>query len=675
MKNFKNFKQVRLFDNFKPLLLFLFCIAQIQIFAVNRTWVGTTAVFNTVTNWSPSTGTITNVDNLTVGTVTGTNVYPIISGNSNCLNIELTGNAVIDFQGSGTLNVHGNLTNSTSNEFAFDGLSGTISFRGNSNTTVSGNLYLYKAIVNKTNSSFKVSLATNSNIYIRYSLKLQVGDIDGSASGASLILDAIDASGNWQTAYLEGSSSGNDVIGQIKVRQIVRDNLKTYHYLSSPVLDNGQSYSTVSNLDPYTDQADIYNGSYTFPTTPIPDFIYYDETTADPNFNGLSADPQYGWKGTNPLTANDKRVVAGQGFNARFKPFFTNSIPQPIQWTGIPNNGNIISPTLTFTNNNEWADGSHLLGNPYPSPIDWQSVYDDVQEFPVIAVWQNNGTEYGGSYLIYDAQDNANSTLPDGRIAIGQGFFLNVLSSSSSNFTWKNSHRSYTVDPSFYKLTPIYAVDLNLGGINNKDIALIHFNQEGKNVKNIKKRFNPQNSIYTLNENQTLNVLNIDFPNAASEIPIGIRIAKNGNYFIDGAHILIPTNSHKVFLEDKLQNKIVEVEEGFRYNFSSASGTFDNRFVIRIISSNLINTISNSPFSNFATLSSNILTFQLGDFETRVANATLTDLSGRELWKGSVEIKNGKGELDKLHSIPNGILILTVDGKQNPTVLKIVNQQ
>jgi hypothetical protein len=650
-----------------------------QIIAQNRTFIGPTGQnWNALTTyWSP-TGFPTASD--TVLIPSGKTVA--ITGTANCKDVRVVGTGAIDFSGSGNLNVYRNLLNSTGNAAAFDGLAGTVTFKGTTSGnsfdgTIRGTTNLNKVIVDKFSSANVVSLVNGTEVSIRYSLYLKKGDMDARQGHSKLTLLAMDASGNWQTAYIDGTGAGN-VVGKITIGQITYNNYKTYHFLCGPVLDSSQTYWTTTQLHPFYDQAIVNNTGYVYPTGTIPDFIYYDETVDAPG-SGSGANNMYGWKGTNPQTTSSTRVGNGQGTCSKFKPFFTSGSPDPIQWTGIANNGNI-TVNLTYTNNSENGDGINLIGNPYPSPIEWQKVYDDLGEFPVIWIWQNDGGELTGSFYVYDAQNSGNTTYPEtnGRIAIGQGFHLIKDPLHASSVTWKNTYRTTAIDAAFYReasKTPILnAIDIKLGGLKNKDITLIHFGDynstDKKPIKNITKMMNPDNSLYTINQNKFINSLNLPFPSQETTIPMGITIAENGNYYLEAANINLETLQYKAFLVDLKTKKSIEIDADFKYEFEAQKGTDNERFIIRVVNKE---TIANTPVSKeYALINNANLEFQLSEITNELVNAMVTDATGKTIWSGNLNLQNGRGVI-KNDLLPNGLLFLNIISASKNTNFKLIN--
>ena len=446
------------------------------------------------------------------------------------------------------------------------------------------------------------------------------------------------------------------------------------------MLDSNETFWTTTQLHPFYDQTIINNTGYVYPGGTIPDFLYYDESIDAPG-SGSGADGTYGYKGTNPQTGSSSTKVAlGQGTCSKFKPFFTSGSPDPIKWTGIVNNGNIVVP-LTYTNHHENGDGLNLIGNPYPSPIEWQKVYSDSGYFPVIWIWQNDGGELTGSFLVYDAADVPNSTFPDseGRIAIGQGFTVVKDSlNTSSNFTWKNSYRATGIDPAFYREAPKIsvknAIDIRLGGLKNKDITLIHFGDynstDKKPIKNITKMMNPDNSLYTINQSNFINSLNLPFPSQETTIPLGITIAENGNYYLEASNINLSTSLYKAFLVDLKTKKIAEIDADFKYEFEATKGTDNDRFIIKVVNKE---TVANTPSSKeYALINNANLEFQLTEITNETVTANVTDASGKTIWSGNLILQNGRGQI-KNDLLPNGLLFLNIVSATKNTTFKLIN--
>ncbi len=631
-----------------------------------KTWVGGNGFWHIPANWSPGITQPSTSDEVIISSGN-----PKISTAATCAKI--TVNAPISFSGSGSLSIYGdlNISNST---YIGGGTSGTVLFRGGA-SNIKNDCELYKVTVNKTGD---LTLDASVSVTINYSLKIQNSNVVTTNSSAKLILNA--AVPGWQTAYIEGNTSNSaSVTGGVYVRQYVYETYKTYHHLSPPVHDNGTNYNSTTHLDGFTDQTDFYNSgfAYVYPVVvTIPDYIYYDETEEDPTASGSGADYQYGWKGLNPVNSTTNRVELGQGVCARFKPYASGPTAQLIEWYGDVNNQDITTPDITYTSYSERGDGYNLIGNPYPSPIDWQRVYDDIGEFPVMGIWQNDGGQYSGSYLKYDADNNSNSTLPDGIIAIGQGFFVEATSTTSQNITFQNSYRVGETSAPFYRKAPLNAIDLKLTGLNNRDLTLIHFddyNESDKRpIKNLSKWMNPQNSIYTLSDGEYNTALNLPFPKQETQIPLGFAVAESGEYAIEDAHIYLPDDgNYKAYLEDRQQKSTVEITPGFRYNFVSDAGRYDDRFIVRVLNRRNVSDNKNGSLQ-FAYLNNAQVFFQLAELDSKTVNAIITDASGRNVWQGQVNVSDGRGTIN-IGNLSPGILFVRIADNAKITTFTIAS--
>ncbi|WP_240471657.1 T9SS type A sorting domain-containing protein [Hymenobacter aerophilus] len=82
--------------------------------------------------------------------------------------------------------------------------------------------------------------------------------------------------------------------------------------------------------------------------------------------------------------------------------------------------------------------GWHLLGNPYPAPLDWNQARTGLPAGVIDAVYvYKSSSQYAGTYQFYQ---NGFGTLPGGLIPAMQGFFLRV-SQNVPSFSFQNSWR------------------------------------------------------------------------------------------------------------------------------------------------------------------------------------------------------------------------------------------
>ena len=102
------------------------------------------------------------------------------------------------------------------------------------------------------------------------------------------------------------------------------------------------------------------------------------------------------------------------------------SAPNTVDVTGVVNNGNL-SVTL-YNHNNTYTQGFNLVGNPYPSPIDWNASAGWTKTNIDNALYYFKASttdQYGGTYSTYingiSSDGVVNNIIPS-----MQGFFIHV---------------------------------------------------------------------------------------------------------------------------------------------------------------------------------------------------------------------------------------------------------
>jgi len=133
----------------------------------------------------------------------------------------------------------------------------------------------------------------------------------------------------------------------------------------------------------------------------------------------VNGTPVSGWTGyNNPLNA----LVPMSGYAVNLGP---DAGPLTADITGEVSNGDM--EMTVYNNNHPYTTGFNLVGNPYPSPVDWNLI-DALNSNIDNAVYYFNNSDidqYGGTYITY-----INGISNDGRatniIPSMQGFFIHV---------------------------------------------------------------------------------------------------------------------------------------------------------------------------------------------------------------------------------------------------------
>ena len=217
----------------------------------------------------------------------------------------------------------------------------------------------------------------------------------------------------------------------------------TYTRTSKAMLGNDYTYwsSPVENM-PVSDFGSPY--VYTFETANYKDLysgLGYPQTSGTPDQHDDNGDD---WIYEN----NSSMVVSGKGY-AVLKS--GNSGDHTVNFKGVPYNGFISIPVFLSGDDSVDDDDWNLLGNPYPSAIDARVfIHSNINLSGTIYYWTHN-SELGNGYSgpedkNYNPNDYASFNLsggvaastggeiPNGYIAAGQGFFMDVSQNGVISF-------------------------------------------------------------------------------------------------------------------------------------------------------------------------------------------------------------------------------------------------
>ena len=322
------------------------------------------------------------------------------------------------------------------------------------------------------------------------------------------------------------------------------------------------------------------------------------------------------------VAATDSHFVPGKGYAIRGKNSFdaNDLTASNFQFTGGINNG-VYSVTVqksknNIFNNNEYEHGYNLIGNPYPSNIDFEKLFDlktnKNKIFGKVWFWTNVAPRLNQSGSGYNGNNYASLTLTGGSppttsqpnsgltptqfIKVAQGFIVqvrDVMTTTSPKVThqldFDNSIRTDQVGV-FYNaknntsskdrfwlqmISPESFTNTILVGYVNG--ASNHYDGDyDAEVMSI-----GDDSVYTLLDSQRMQIDGRQYPLSTEDVVlIGTKYAKNGIYKISlGKTEGIFENGQSVYLKDKLLNKTVNISED-DYSFQAVKGTEENRFEI-----------------------------------------------------------------------------------------------
>lgn len=445
-----------------------------------------------------------------------------------------------------------------------------------------------------------------------------------------------------------------------------------YTYWSSPVV--GQNLYT-------------FSGGGLLGGTPKNRFWQYDEATDV--FKNIGA-----------FLLNDSSVfTTGKGYAIRGQSQFSETMPTTsfeFAFTGIPNNGD-----LSFVNlKNSGADkGYNLIGNPYPSSIDFDALYtaNSGKIYATAYFWTNQdmtvktqqGSGYAGNnYAIYnltggtpaveidaapDLPEEAEGT-PNNIIKVGQGFIVKSKSAGANqplNFTnamrivengvFFNNKKSTEKNRFWLRLTTPSNVTNTL---------LIGYIPTATNDFEIDYDAElfivGSDSFYSILGSKKLAIQGKRTFSADDQVDLGNVYAQSGNYKISlkNAEGIFDGNQN-IYLRDQLLHKTVNLTMT-DYVFQAVKGTDLNRFQIVYKEDAVLGTgsLTKSDFSvyrdgeDYVIHSSKIL----GRIE-------LYDASGRLVKSQKTTDKSMRMDVSVFN---NGVYVMKIENSGDVRTVKII---
>ena len=421
--------------------------------------------------------------------------------------------------------------------------------------------------------------------------------------------------------------------GSVTVRRITSAKLNDYVYFSSPVANfpvTSISPATSTNLiwkwNPTLANSNNGQGSWVHPTfTPTPD--------------NMAVGVGYiikGLTGTNDASfTNYLATFVGTPFNG---------IKQPSISRGDITTSAGAFPAAPYAGTNgatitQFGDNMNLIGNPYPSSISaikfltlntnidgnirlW--THGTAASISTSPYYGTYGYNYSpGDYITYNV--SGTSTGPSvfsGFVASGQGFFvtMNDGATSTQTVTFNNAMRrngsTYYDNSNFYRTTSSHNTVVPID-IERHRIWLDLVNTTGTATRTLMgyidgatmekdRLFDASTSVgnfqnlYSLIDNKPYGIQGRALPfDSEDKVPLGLNLTASGTYTIaigvtDG---LFHETNQDIYLEDKVLNIIHDLRQA-PYAFTSESGRFDTRFILRYnttaLGTNDFETLNNS---------------------------------------------------------------------------------
>ena len=479
---------------------------------------------------------------------------PVLSGGTAAAvsNLTVDNGASLTVNGN-TIRISGTITSSGT----FNAAGGTVELNGTAAQSIGAGVFDGN-VINGLIVSNNAGVTLQGPLNVRGVVLVQNGDL--STGGHLTLLST--ASG---TALIDGSGTGS-VTGNVTMQRYLPSGYG-YKYFSSPF----QS-ATVSE---FGDDIDL---TYSFPL-----FYRYDE-------NSIYA----GWVS----------YVTGSGILNPLEGYAANfgdsPSPKTVDVTGTVNNGSI---SLTLHNHNrDYTKGFSLVGNPYPSPINWNAASGWTKTNIDNAIYYfraSTSDQYGGTYSSY-----VNGESSDGQatniIPSMQGFLVHVTNGTypvTGTLGVTNSVR--ITDQTHHFLKSAHAerrdiIRVTAGFTDDTtsyDPLVIYFDNSADStfdsMYDALKLYNTDmmvtNFYSVLADGQKLSI------NALPEqhdtlltIPLGLNIYRDGEVcfrLLDNGNV--PPDS-KIYFRDALTGVNINLARTGEYKISLTAGEYNKRFSLAL---------------------------------------------------------------------------------------------
>ncbi|MCC3159264.1 T9SS type A sorting domain-containing protein [Hymenobacter sp. 15J16-1T3B] len=516
------------------------------------TWSGAVSTdWNAATNWAcgvvPTFG-----DNITIPA--GMPRYPVIGANAAVRDLTIQSGAQLTLTG-GTFAVHGQFQNNGS----FTQTGGTVSMLGATADDIGGNGTEFGNLIIGTSGARLLA-----PVQVRGLLTL-AGNLNTNGQMLTLLSDASGTAAVY--------NNGGAVQGTATVQRWISPALNAgpgYRHLAAPV-----SGSTVADLTTGTFLPTV-NAAYNAAAnpgsvTPFPTVFGYNELRLTPGpGNGFDA----GWESPASL---GEALTPGRGYTVQLAP-------QTVDFVGTLGNGTVNIPLTRGAA----APGWNLVGNPYPSPLDWDLVSIPTGMNAAAYVYRSTGP-YAGGYVSYVNGVGASHLIP-----MGQAFFVQAASGTPT-LVLSNTHRTTTLtNPALNRTQetrPLLALALQAPGTaaDAASDVLYVYQQAGAtagfdgryDARKVQLNGGQQPTLYQQAGADALSIQGLPADGQPVSLPLGLHAPAAGTYTFAPQQLVNFPAAATLYLEDRLTGTWHDLRQG-AYAAQLAAGPNTMRFVLHL---------------------------------------------------------------------------------------------
>jgi len=526
----------------------------------------------------------------------------------------------------------------------------TVVYSGTTQQAIVGNTYLNEKAYNLTasnplglilNTSFTVdndlTISTGSSLTVSETKGLTVTGLVTNNVGAGGLLLKSSALG---TASLIQSNSGV----QATVERYFDGDTCAWHFMSAPVSDQAISGSWLPS------------GTYG-DGTGYDMYVWNEATSCWIYKNNLSESAT--WTEVHP----ESNFVAGRGYIYAVKALHPTK-----QFVGSLNTGNVTRPVTSLATPN--FIGFNLLGNPYPSSIDWtltagydRSMLDASGGGYYMWTWSTTANNYG----VYNSADGdgIGTNNVTRYIAPMQAFF--VQATTAGTFAFHNAGRVHEGASVWLKsVQNNYSeqfVRLSVSSAAGRDEIKIGFGYAA-NESGAAKMFSPvltAPSLYMNCGGVGYSIRRLTDTSKNKYIPVNFKAGETGTYTLNCNYD--PSTLGTIYLEDRQNGTILDLSGGESYTFQATTTEAPERFVLHFGTVTPLDAEVHPNVWVSEGMLNVLLENMIGDFQVRVI-----DLQGRII----MNKKMSGSEQCSVSLFGRGLYVVSVVGAHNSQNIKVV---
>lgn len=383
----------------------------------------------------------------------------------------------------------------------------------------------------------------------------------------------------------------------------------------------------------------------------------------------------------NSITATDASLNAMQGYvvNKQTDGVFT--------FTGTSlNNGNK-AIVLNRTENGKASRGFNLVGNPYPSYLDWAQASLNSSNIGTTMWYRTKSPGY--VFAAYNRSGGASTNGATQYIAPMQAFWVYVkpaidLSTTTGTLAVTNIMRSHETGTNRLKVQSSKdetqkLLRLQVSDGTYADEAVVYFDPNASNDFDDydspkKANGNPVPDIYSLTDNQGLAINGFNKLNLNQQVTLGLKTGNSKLYTIKATEIKNFDSTTRIVLKDNFLNTEFDLTDGGSYDLSPEISLSDtSRFKIIFKSQSIVTEINSVNDLNNVQVYQNAnhqITIKINDNSQASYSVIICNSLG--IMIEDKVLTNSTTVLSKSYS--SGVYFAVVSSKGKSVVKKIVIQ-